>query len=143
VALEWKNSLDGVDWDELSALYRAAPLGDKKPDHLRKVFSNSLFVSFVYDAGKLVGAGRALADGGDCSYICDIAVLPSHQGTGLGKQLVGELVERSRGHKKILLYAVPGREPFYKKFGFLRMKTAMAIFENQQQQIERGYLSEE
>ena len=37
---------------------------------------------------------------------------------------------------------VPGKEPFYRKFGFLRMNTAMAIFENQQQQLERGYLSE-
>jgi ribosomal protein S18 acetylase RimI-like enzyme len=143
MALEWVYSIDAVDWEELSALYRLAPLGDKKPDHLRKVFGNSLYVSFVYDGGKLVGAGRALADGGDCSYICDIAVLPSHQGTGLGKRLVGDLVERSRGHKKIILYAVPGREPFYKKFGFLRMKTAMAIFENQQVQLERGYLTEE
>ena len=143
MALEWMYSIDAVDWEELSALYRLAPLGDKKPEHLRKVFGNSLFVSFVYDAGRLVGAGRALADGGDCSYICDIAVLPSHQGTGLGKKLVGDLVERSRGHKKIILYAVPGREPFYRKFGFLRMKTAMAIFENQQAQVERGYLTDD
>jgi ribosomal protein S18 acetylase RimI-like enzyme len=112
VALEWKHSSDGVDWEELSALYRAAPLGDKQPAHLQKVFANSMFKCFVYDDSKLVAAGRALADGGDCSYICDIAVLPSHQG------------------------------PFYRKFGFLRMKTAMAIFENQQQQLERGYLSE-
>jgi predicted N-acetyltransferase YhbS len=89
-----------------------------------------------------VAARRALADGEDCSYICDIAVLPSHQGTGLGKQINSLLVERSRGHRKIILYAVPGKEPFYRKFGFLRMKTAMAIFENQQQQLERGYLSE-
>jgi ribosomal protein S18 acetylase RimI-like enzyme len=143
VSLDWKRQHDEVEWNELSALYRAAPLGDKKPDHLRKVFSNSLYVTFVFDGGRLVGAGRALADGGDCSYICDIAVLPSHQGTGLGKQIVGDLVERSRGYKKIILYAVPGKEPFYRKFGFLRMKTAMAIFENQQQQLERGYLSED
>ena len=61
MALDWKRSLDGVKWEELSALYRAAPLGDKKP---------------------------------------------AHQGTGLGKQLVSDLVERSRGHKKIILYAV-------------------------------------
>jgi ribosomal protein S18 acetylase RimI-like enzyme len=142
VTLEWKYATDGIDWEELSALYRAAPLGDKKPAHLQKVFSNSLFKCFVYDDFKLVAAGRALADGGDCSYICDIAVMPSHQGTGLGKQVVSHLVEQSRGHKKIILYAVPGREPFYRKFGFLRMKTAMAIFENQQQQLERGYLSE-
>ena len=141
--LVWKRSIEGVNWDELSALYRAAPLGDKKPDHLRKVFSNSLFVAFVYDGDRLVGAGRALADGGDCSYICDIAFLPDYQGAGLGKQMVGDLVERSRGHRKIILYAVPGKEPFYKKFGFLRMKTAMAIFDNPQQQLERGYLSDD
>jgi ribosomal protein S18 acetylase RimI-like enzyme len=142
MAFEWKYSIDGVDWDELSALYRAAPLGDKKPPYLRTVFSNSMFKCFVYEGSQLVGAGRALADGGDCSYICDIAVLPRLQGVGLGKQIVGHLVEKSRGHRKIILYAVPGKEPFYRKFGFLRMKTAMAIFENQQQQLERGYLSE-
>ena len=142
MTLEWKYTEDSVDWDELSELYRAAPLGEKKPMHLRKVFSNSLFKCFVYEDSKLVGVGRALADGADCSYICDVAVLPSHQGIGLGKQVVAHLVEASRGHKKIILYAVPGKEPFYRKFGFLRMKTAMAIFENQQQQVERGYLSE-
>ena len=142
MALEWKHSTEGVDWEELSALYRAAPLGDKKPLHLQTVFFNSMFKCFVYDDARLVGAGRALADGADCSYICDIAVLPSHQGAGLGKQIISNLVEKSRGHKKIILYAVPGKESFYRKFGFLRMKTAMAIFENQQQQVERGYLFE-
>lgn len=143
MTLEWKHSADGVDWEELSELYRAAPLGEKTPLHLQKVFSNSMFQCFVCESGKLVAAGRAVADGADCSYICDIAVLPSHQGTGLGKQVVRNLIEMSRGHKKIILYAVPGKEPFYRKFGFLRMNTAMAIFENQQQQVERGYLSED
>lgn len=143
MTLEWKYTHEGVDWEELSALYRAAPLGDKKPALLQKVFANSLFKCFVYDSSRLVGAGRALADGGDCSYICDVALLPSHQGTGLGKKIVSYLVEQSRGHRKIILYAVPGREPFYRKFGFLRMTTAMAIFENQQQQLERGYLAED
>ena len=138
MTLEWQRSAESVDWEELSALYRAAPLGDKPAAHLRKVFGNSLFVAFVYDGGRLVGAGRALADGGDCSYICDIAVLPSHQGTGLGKQLVGDLVERSRGHKKIILYAVAGKEPFYRKLGFRRMKTAMAIFRDEPLAIARG-----
>ena len=142
MALDWKHSAEAVDWEELSALYRAAPLGDKKAAHLQTVFSNSRYVCFAYDAGRLVGAGRVLADGADCAYLCDIAVLPSHQGTGLGKQIVDGLVEKSRGHRKIILYAVPGKEPFYRRFGFLRMRTAMAIFENQQQQLERGYLSD-
>ena len=140
--LAWKSACDDVDWDALSALYRAAPLGDKPPELLRQVFANSMFRHFVYDGALLVAAGRALADGADCAYLCDIAVLPSHQGTGVGKELVRRLVEQSRGHRKIILYAAPGKEPFYRQFGFLRMKTAMAIFENQQQQLERGFLDE-
>lgn len=101
-----------------------------------------MFRCFVYEDGRLVGVGRALADGVDCSYICDIAVLPSHQGIGLGKRIVEKLVNLSSGHKKIILYAVPGKEPFYKKFGFRRMTTAMAIFDNQQQALEQGYVDE-
>ena len=141
MALEWKYSTEEVDWDELSAMYRAAPLGGRASS-LKTVFTNSLFKCFVYEQGHLVGAGGTLADGADwLLHLHDIAVLPGHQGTGLGKQIMSYLL-RSRDHRKIILYAVPGREPFYRKFGFMRMRTAMAIFENQQQQIERGYLSE-
>ena len=140
MTFEWKDALDEVDWEELSAMYRAAPLGNKSAAWLKLVFSNSMFRCFVYEEGRLVGAGRAVADGGDCSYLSDIAVLPSHQGVGLGKQIVGRLVELSRGHRKIILYAVPGKEPFYRRFGFARMKTAMAIFQNQALAQEQGYL---
>ena len=142
MSLVWCDAIDNVDWDELTALYRTAPLGNKNPSGLKTAFSNSMFKCFVYDDGRLVGVGRALADGVDCSYICDVAVLPSHQCTGLGKEIVTRLVNLSRGHKKIILYSVPGKEPFYRKFGFRRMTTAMAIFEDQQLARERGYLDE-
>ena len=142
MALEWSDALEGVDWGELSELYRLAPLGIKPARHLESVFGNSRLRCFIREQGRLVAAGRALSDGADCSYICDIAVLPSHQGTGLGKQLVERLVELSRGHRKIILYAVPGKEAFYRKAGFLRMTTAMAIFEDQAAALRGGYLSE-
>ncbi|KRR29800.1 GNAT family N-acetyltransferase [Bradyrhizobium retamae] len=138
----WSDSRDGVDWQELEALYRAAPLGNKNAADLEVVFGNSMFCCFACDNGRLVGAGRVLADGRDCAYLCDVAVLPSHQGTGLGKQLIERLLAQSQGHAKIILYAVAGREPLYAKFGFLRMKTAMAIFRNRQSAIEKGLLSE-
>jgi ribosomal protein S18 acetylase RimI-like enzyme len=142
VPLIWSYSIDGLDWNELSALYRAAPLGNKNPEGLRTAFMNSMFKCFVYEDGRLVGVGRALADGTDCAYICDVALLPSHQGLGLGRQIVSTLVSMSAGHKKIILYSVPGKEAFYRKLGFKRMSTAMAIFENQDLALERGYLSE-
>ena len=104
MTLEWKYSDEGVDWEELSALYRAAPLGDKSPQGLKTAFDHSLFKFLVYEDGRLV--------------------------------------EASRGHRKIILYAVPGKEAFYEKLGFARMKTAMAIFQNQAQAVERGYLED-
>lgn len=140
--LEWKETQEGVDWQELADLYRAAPLGEKPPADLAKAFANSLFKLFVYDSGRLVGAGRALADGADCSYICDVAVLPSHQGTGLGKEIVCRLVAASAGHKKIILYAAPGKETFYRQLGFRRMTTAMAIFDDQASAQARGLIDE-
>lgn len=140
--LVWSHSIDKLDWDELAALYRAAPLGNKTPQGLKTAFTNSMFKCFVYEGDKLVGVGRALADGVDCSYICDVALLPSHQGLGLGRQIVDRLLALSNGHKKIILYSVPGKEPFYRKLGFKRMTTAMAIFENQSAALERGYVNE-
>lgn len=141
--IEWIYSDENLDWYELSNLYRIAPLGQKKPADLKISFSNSMFKCFVYDSGKLVAAGRALADGRDCSYICDVAVHPDYQGHGLGRNVVTNLVILSKGHKKIILYAAVGKEPFYRKLGFKRMTTAMAIFGNQDQALADGIIVDE
>ena len=139
----WVSDSSAVDLDELSELYRIAPLGNKSPERLKTVFSNSMFRRFGYEDGVLVAAGRALADGMDCSYICDVAILPSHQGRGLGDALISHLVELSRGHAKIILYSVPGKEAFYARYGFRRMTTAMAVFQDQDKAAAQGYLAKE
>lgn len=140
--IEWSSKTDAINWPELSELYRLAPLGNKSSEWLKTAFSNSMFRFFAQDDGVLVAAGRAVADGVDCSYICDIAVHPSHQGRGLGREVIQRLVAASQGHRKIILYAVPGKEDFYRRFGFHRMRTAMAIFENPEQAATSGYIDE-
>ncbi len=139
MAIRWTQSSDAIDWDALSELYRIAPLGNKNGEWLRTAYSNSMFKRFAFDGDRVVAAGRAVADGVDCSYLCDIVVHPAYQGSGLGKELIQSLVDLSRGHRKIILYAVPGREPFYAKFGFRRMNTAMAIFSDPEKAAADGY----
>ena len=142
MAFHWSDSLETIDWEELSNLYRIAPLGNKKASDLKVVFTNSMFRCFVYEDGKLIGAGRALADGIDASYLCDIAVHPDYQGRGLGKEIVTRLRDLSRNHRKIILYAAPGKDQFYLKLGFGRMLTAMAIFPDQAQAVKTGLVAE-
>lgn len=138
----WVYDETGLDWDELSQLYRIAPLGVKPPESLKTVFGNSRFKCFVRADDRLVGAGRALADGLDCSYIADVAVHPDHQGRGLGRAIIGKLVELSGEHNKIILYANPGTEGFYARLGFHRMNTAMAIWRDHERAIQTGLISE-
>lgn len=134
--LKWIYDSKNIDFNELSNLYKIAPLGDKTVEDLKVVFANSMYKCFVYDEEKLVGVGRALADGVDCSYICDVAIHPEYQGKGLGKSLVRKLIKLSCDHNKIILYSYPGKEEFYVKLGFAKMNTAMAMFKNQEQAFE-------
>jgi ribosomal protein S18 acetylase RimI-like enzyme len=139
MTVEWTTSIESVDWDELSELYRIAPLGTKSGEWLKAAYTQSVFKYIARDGGRIVAAGRAVADGVDCSYLCDIVVHPAYQGMGLGRELIQKLIVASKGHRKIILYAVPGREPFYAKFGFRRMKTAMAIFADPEKAAADGY----
>jgi ribosomal protein S18 acetylase RimI-like enzyme len=138
VTYTWSNNFNEIDWNELSELFRIAPLGQKSPEHLELVFNSSLFKFIVMDFGKIIGAGRALADGADCSYICDVVIHPEYQGMGIGKQLVKKLIDASSDHAKIIMYASPGKEGFYLSMGFKFMTTAMAIFKNETFAIESG-----
>jgi hypothetical protein len=42
-------------------------------------------------------------------------------------------------HCNVILYASPGKEGFYQKFGFRRMKTGMARFIKKESMQERGF----
>lgn len=77
----WRYDQNDIDWAELSHLYEIAPLGENPPDHLAVIFTNSRFKCFIYDDRKLIGVGRALADGRDCvilSQEMDIVAFKAH-----------------------------------------------------------------
>ena len=138
----WEYDQENISWSELEKMYLAVPLGSKSAEDLKLVFTNSLYKCFVYHDDKLIAAGRALADGMDCSYLADIGVLPYYQGLGLGRAIVKKLVEFSAGYRKIILYANPGKETFYAKLGFDKLQTGMAIFKHRDKMLANGTISE-
>lgn len=110
---------------QLAALFKAAALGRRSPEDIAKAFRNSRYAVFALHRGRLVGAGRAFGDEVDCAVICDLAVHPDFQANGLGTAILETLTQKVRHHLRIVLYAKPGKESFYMKRGFNRMKTAM------------------
>jgi Acetyltransferase (GNAT) family. len=128
-----------VDWERLVVVFEQAPLGKREPEKLRQLFQNSNVRCFAFDSGLLIGAGRALTDWMNHAVIFDVVLLPEYQGQGIGRRIMSFLAEYSKA-KNVMLHAAPGREGFYEKLGYRKMKTAMALFANEGKARESGYI---
>jgi ribosomal protein S18 acetylase RimI-like enzyme len=104
----------------------------------KKIFENSHTVIFVFDNEKLIGFGRAISDGVYQAAIYDVAVLPEYQGNKIGKLIV-EHILNSIPQCNFILYASPGKEPFYEKLNFKKMKTGMALFRYPEMMQKKGF----
>ena len=69
----------------------AAGLSAKTAEAAAKGLPNSLFAVQVLLGDDVVGMGRIIGDGGCFCQVVDIAVLPAHQGQGLGKLIMREI----------------------------------------------------
>lgn len=104
----------------------------------KKAFGNSHTVVFAFDDDKLIGFGRAISDGVYQAAIYDVAVLPEYQGKRVGATIVNSILKCIPGCNAIL-YASPGKEIFYEKLDFKKMKTGMALFLNTEKMHEKGF----
>lgn len=131
--------VDPVSWPELATVIELAPLGRRDIDKLEMAFRNSEMRCFAYHEGRLIGAGRGISDGALRAAIYDLVVLPEYQGKGVGTMIMNYLLERANA-EIVMLFANPGKEPFYGRFGFRRMKTAMAIMDNVEFRRSQGLI---
>ena len=83
---------------------------------------NTVFAVVIRKDGEAVGMGRVVGDGGLFFQVVDIAVLPEHQGRGLGKAIVGALVDHLRATAPegahVSLMADGEAHRLYAQFGF-------------------------
>ena len=127
-----------IDWQQVSAVLAQVGMAHYSADTHQKAFENSHTVVFVWDGDCLVGFGRAISDGAYQAAIYDVAVVPSYQGQGIGKLIVEKILERLPSCN-VLLYASPGKEDFYRKLGFSKMNTGMALFQNAEGMRRKGF----
>jgi len=134
-----KRELNDVNWEELSTVFERVQWGRRDPEALRRAYHKSFAVCFAYDDDRLVGTARAISDGEYYAGIYDAVVLPEYQSQGIGKQLMTALLEKLPVGNIILL-AVQGKEGFYEKLGFAKLKTGLGRFSNMEGMRKMGYI---
>lgn len=137
--IELTSDLTGIDWAELAEVFRRAPLGPRDPLRLERAFRGSYLCCIARDGQRLVGAGRAISDGEAGSTIFDVVVLPEYQRRGIGRAMMEFLLNRLPPGTVVLI-AAPGKEDFYRKLDFRRLRTAFALYANPDSQMARGYI---
>lgn len=92
----------------------------REPALISKALLNSLSVVSAWEKDVMVGFARATGDYVFNATVWDVAVRPSHQKRGIGRLLMVELLHDldQYGIPLITLYADPGTDGFYKRFGF-------------------------
>ncbi|HAS90071.1 MAG TPA: GNAT family N-acetyltransferase [Desulfovibrio sp.] len=131
--------LDNIDWNKIAEIFERAPLGTRDPQKLARAAVNSGLVCFAKDGDEFIGFARAITDWEFQGAIYDLCILPEYQSHGLGKKIMNAMLEKLK-QVNVILYAVPGKEGFYKKLGFKPMLTAMGRFKTETEMIEKGYL---
>lgn len=136
--LNLRNDTSGIDWELVVEILRAAGMANHDSQLHRRAFENSHAVVFVFHNERMIGFGRALSDGAYQAAIYDVAVLPEYQGQGIGKKIIINIIQNCPGCN-FILYASPGKEKFYEKMYFRRMKTGMALFTDLEKMTEKGF----
>lgn len=127
-----------IDWNYVAEILKKVGMAYFEGEVHKKAFENSHTVVFAYDDDKLIGFGRAISDGIYQAAIYDVAVLPEYQGRNVGRTIVNSILKRIP-QCNCILYASQGKEDFYRKLNFRKMKTGMALFLNSEKMKSKGF----
>jgi GNAT superfamily N-acetyltransferase len=98
-------------------------LSAKTDEAAARGLPNTLFAVQIFHESQPVGMGRVIGDGGCSFQVVDIAVLTEHQGKGLGKRIMGEILKYIEAHVPesgyVSLIADGQANELYAQFGFV------------------------
>ncbi|POZ60884.1 GNAT family N-acetyltransferase [Chromobacterium alticapitis] len=110
-------------------------LSPKTEEAARRGLAGTVFAVQALQNGNVVGMGRLIGDGGSFYQVVDIAVLPAHQGRGLGKRVMAAIrgyIDRELPLSAYVSLIADGEaKHLYAQFGFeptARRSEGMALF---------------
>jgi GNAT superfamily N-acetyltransferase len=84
----------------------------------------------AFDGDRQVGFARVVTDRATFAYLCDVFVLESHQGRGVGKQLMAAIMAHPdlQGLRRLALFTRDAHG-LYRQFGFRETRFADRFME--------------
>ncbi|MGW8778710.1 GNAT family N-acetyltransferase [Streptomyces sp. NPDC055796] len=119
-----------LDVAEVTALYRASTLGERRPvedvERFTRMLAGANLVITARLDGRLIGIARSITDGSYVTYLSDIAVDAGFQRRGVGRDLIRATREAAPQAKLVLLSA-PAAALYYPHLGFSRHESAWTL----------------
>ena len=121
--ITYTNTVTAEDCDKLR---NSAGWPQMHLDQIKAGLKNSAYIVAAKDGDTTVGMARLVSDGGYVVFIVDVLVLPEYQRKGIGKNMMGQLMDYIYSMLKecyciqIDLMAAKGKEAFYEDFGFVK-----------------------
>ena len=105
--------------------------GIVRPTHdvarIEKMFAHANLVVTAWEGETLVGVCRALTDFSYCCYLSDLAVNKSHQGQGIGQQLIEQVKHKIGDQVALILLSAASAMTYYPGIGFDKIENGFII----------------
>lgn len=111
--------------ESIQELYVSINWKEKDFETISDYLERSIVVISAWDCDKLIGIARATESCSGEVIIWDVAVKPNYQRKGIGSKIMKCLLTILDDYAVpvVTLYADPGKEIFYEKFGFTPHET--------------------
>ncbi len=137
--IRYSTSLDDITADMLSGFFAGWPNPPTPETHFR-ILQNSRFVVLAIDedSNRVVGFINAVSDGILSAYLPLLEVLPDHQGHGIGKELVKQMLKQCEGLYMVDTTCDVSLQRFYTQCGMqISTGTMVRRYENQSGRVEQ------
>lgn len=108
----------------------AAGMSARSLEAARRGLPNSLYAVHIVCAGAVVGMGRVVGDGGLNFEIVDIAVVPEHQGRGLGRRIMEAIMAylEANAPDRAYISMIADQPGFYVRYGFKEVSPSQGMY---------------
>ncbi|MCE5057650.1 GNAT family N-acetyltransferase [Mammaliicoccus sciuri] len=116
--------------DSIKEVYESVGWLGHDKEKIENIFHNSSHVVIVKNYDEVIAIARALSDGVFNAAIYDVVVKKTYQQKGISRKMIEILLEDLKQISCIHLISTTGNEELYRKLGFKKLKTGMAIYKS-------------